>query len=69
MNDKIFYSLAGLAAILMVSLSLVWPQGIGALSPKPFGHPLIEPDVVRMEREKQAHETAKALPAPETSAP
>ena len=38
MSDRIFFSLAGLAAVLMVALALVWPQGLGKRSPGPFGH-------------------------------
>ena len=30
----------GLAALMMIALALVWPQGLGARSPWPFGHPL-----------------------------
>lgn len=53
MNDKLFYSLAALIAIAMVALSLVWPQGLGLRSPAPFGHEIVLPDVVRMERERE----------------
>jgi hypothetical protein len=38
MSDRIFFSLAGAAAVIMVALALVWPQGLGKRSPKPFGH-------------------------------
>ena len=38
MSDRIFVSLAAVAAVLMVALALVYPQGIGKRSPKPFGH-------------------------------
>ena len=40
MNDRLFFSLLGLAAAAMIALALVWPQGLGAPSPAPFGHPL-----------------------------
>ncbi|MGZ8364184.1 MAG: hypothetical protein ACXWVJ_05615 [Caulobacteraceae bacterium] len=40
MNDRLFFSLLGLGAVLMITLALVWPQGLGAPSPPPFGHPL-----------------------------
>ncbi|HWE98308.1 MAG TPA: hypothetical protein VG248_00760 [Caulobacteraceae bacterium] len=40
MNDAVFYSLVVLAAAAMVALALVWPQGLGAPSPAPFGHRL-----------------------------
>jgi hypothetical protein len=38
MSDRVLFSLMGLAAGLMIALALVWPQGIGARSPGPFGH-------------------------------
>jgi hypothetical protein len=38
MSDRVFFSVMGLAAGLMIALALVWPQGIGARSPGPFGH-------------------------------
>ena len=33
-----------LTAAALVALSLVWPQGQGAVSPAPFGHPLAPPE-------------------------
>lgn len=43
MSDRIFFSLAALAAILMIALAAVWPQGLGARSPGPFGHTVAQP--------------------------
>jgi hypothetical protein len=43
MSDRIFYPLAALIALAMISLALVWPQGTGIRSPGPFGHPLAAP--------------------------
>ena len=43
MSDRVLFPLMGLAAISMVALALVWPQGLGARSPGPFGHPLARP--------------------------
>ena len=40
MPDGLALSLTTLIAILLVALSLVWPQGQGARSPAPFGHPV-----------------------------
>jgi hypothetical protein len=40
MRDRLFFPLLGLIAAGMVALALVWPQGSGAPSPAPFGHPL-----------------------------
>ena len=40
MPDAVFFPLIGLLAAGLVALAFVWPQGEGAPSPKPFGHPL-----------------------------
>lgn len=37
-RDRIFFPLCLLAAIAMIGLALVWPQGTGARSPSAFGH-------------------------------
>lgn len=52
MNDKVFYTGAALLALLLIGVSLVWPQGLGIRSPAPFGHAIELPDVVRAQREK-----------------
>ena len=38
MFDRLYMPLLGLAALAAIALSLVWPQGLGARSPAPFGH-------------------------------
>jgi hypothetical protein len=38
MLDRLYLPLLGLAALAVIALSLVWPQGQGARSPGPFGH-------------------------------
>jgi hypothetical protein len=38
MSDRVFYSLAALTALFLIALAAVYPQGIGARSPGPFGH-------------------------------
>ncbi len=38
MSDRVFFSLMALIALALVSLSLVWPQGLGTRSPGLFGH-------------------------------
>lgn len=38
--DRVFYPLAALAAVAILALALVWPQGQGAASPGPFRQPL-----------------------------
>ncbi|MGI8840436.1 MAG: hypothetical protein ACR2F8_06625 [Caulobacteraceae bacterium] len=40
MPDRLILPLMALAALAMIALALVWPQGIGRRSPAPFGHPL-----------------------------
>ena len=40
MPDSVILSLTALLAAGLIALALVWPQGQGALSPRPFGHPL-----------------------------
>jgi len=40
MPDRIFFPLVALAAAGLIALAMVWPQGQGAVSPPPFGHPL-----------------------------
>ena len=37
MSDGVFFVLAGLAAAAMIAVAMVWPQGMGAPSPAPFG--------------------------------
>ena len=37
MLDRLFLPFLGLLAAAAVALSLVWPQGLGARSPGPFG--------------------------------
>jgi hypothetical protein len=38
MSDRVFFSLAAIAAVLLIALASVYPQGIGKRSPAPFGH-------------------------------
>jgi len=37
--NRIFFIVAFVVAVAVVSLALVWPQGMGARSPGPFGGP------------------------------
>ncbi|MEO6340460.1 MAG: hypothetical protein ABIO39_10510 [Caulobacteraceae bacterium] len=39
MSDRIFFVLMGLLAAGVIGLALVYPQGLGARSPGPFGGP------------------------------
>ena len=38
MISRLYLPLLGLATVAVIALSLVWPQGLGARSPAPFGH-------------------------------
>jgi hypothetical protein len=40
MPDRFALPLLALVSIGLIGLALVWPQGQGAASPAPFGHPL-----------------------------
>jgi len=42
MRDRLFFSIVTGAAVVMIALALVWPQGYGARSPGPFGHTPIQ---------------------------
>ena len=37
MSDRLYFALLALAAALLIGSALVWPQGLGARSPAPFG--------------------------------
>jgi hypothetical protein len=38
MSDRVLFSLMFAFGVAMAGLALVWPQGLGARSPGPFGH-------------------------------
>jgi hypothetical protein len=40
MSDSFALSAIAVVAVGLIALALVWPQGQGAPSPAPFGHPL-----------------------------
>ena len=59
MLDRLFMPVLGVAALAAIVLSLVWPQGLGARSPAPFGHMPVQqrPEVqAAMIRENEAAE-------------
>jgi hypothetical protein len=43
MKDRGFFGLCAAAAAALIGLALVWPQGLGARSPAPFGHAELQP--------------------------
>ncbi|HEY1752039.1 MAG TPA: hypothetical protein VGG29_12295 [Caulobacteraceae bacterium] len=63
MSDSIALPAIALLAAGLIALALVWPQGQGARSPGPFGHPLapIETTGAR----GLANKAAEALRGPE----
>jgi hypothetical protein len=57
MLDRLYLPLLGLAAVATIALALVWPQGLGARSPGPFGHTPVQqtPEMkAAMQRETEA---------------
>ena len=57
MLDRLYLPLLGLAAAATIALAMVWPQGLGARSPGPFGHtPVQQTPAMKaaMQRETEA---------------
>ena len=57
MLDRLYMPLLAAATIAAIALAMVWPQGLGARSPAPFGHTPVQqtPEMkAAMERETQA---------------
>ena len=57
MLDRLYLPFLALAAAAAIALSLVWPQGLGARSPGPFGHaPELQTPAMQaaMKRERDA---------------
>ena len=38
MSNPVYFTLATLLAVGLIALAAVYPQGLGARSPAPFGH-------------------------------
>jgi hypothetical protein len=60
MSDRFFFPLIALAALLVISLSLVWPQGAGRRSPRPFGHATASEIAARTPKLRPANAPAPA---------
>jgi hypothetical protein len=59
MSDRLFFPLIAALALAMVALAAVWPQGLGARSPGPFGHAPVQQSAemrAAMKRETEASE-------------
>ena len=54
MPDRLLFPLMGLVAVLMIALALVWPQGLGARSPGPFGHTPVQQTLAAKEAKARA---------------
>lgn len=54
LSDRWFYGAVALAAVLIVGLALLWPQGIGKRAPGPFGGPVVIPEYVKLDEKKAA---------------
>ena len=42
MSDRVFFSIMAALALGAIAFALVWPQGLGAVSPGPFAKPLAQ---------------------------
>jgi hypothetical protein len=70
MSDRILFSLLSLVAVAMIALALVWPQGLGARSPAPFGHqPVQQTQAVQAARARAKQPPPELPMAPVTSSP
>ncbi len=63
MSDRIYFATALLAAMLLVALSFVWPQGAGRTSPGPFGGPEILTPAAKADLANAAKAAAKKAAA------
>lgn len=52
LSDRWFFGGLLVVAVLMIALAAVWPQGIGARSPGPFGHAVVIPAYVQVDEKK-----------------
>jgi hypothetical protein len=73
MADRVLFPLLGLAAVLMIALALVWPQGLGARSLGPFGHTPVQQTAAAKAAKARAAARSGAQPvltiAPDLPAP
>jgi len=68
MSDRLLFSLMGLVYVMMIGLALVWPKGLGARSPGPFGHtPVQQTAAARAARAKASSPPPVLAMAPSAS--
>ncbi len=79
MSDRIVLPALALLAAALIGLAMIWPQGLGARSPGPFGsqpvqqRPEVQAAIQREEaaaaRRAQQEQKEQRIPAPTPSAP
>ena len=69
MPDRVLMPLMGLAAVLMITLALVWPQGVGVRSPGPFGHAPVQESAAAKAARDRARTPAVLTMAPVLTPP
>jgi hypothetical protein len=70
MPDRILFPLFGLIALAMIGAALIWPQGLGARSPGPFGHlPVQQTEAAKAARAKASQAPPELPMAPVTAGP
>lgn len=60
MFDRLFFPAIGLMAAALIALAMVWPQGLGARSPGPFGETPYQQRPEIQAALKRQHEAAMA---------
>ena len=70
MSDRLFFGGLTLVAAALIALAMVWPQGLGARSPGPFGSVPVQqrPEVQAAMRREAAANNARLQKAREAVA-
>ena len=59
MLDRLYMPLLAAAAVLVIALAMVWPQGLGDRSPAPFGHTPVQQTPEMKAAMKREHDAAQ----------
>ena len=59
MSNRLFFPLIAILALALVALAAVWPQGLGARSPGPFGHTPVQQTAQMREAMKRQTEASE----------